>query len=92
MHNAMKCGYDGGPKRGRIVQGNDIICSEYVRSTRVDDNMFQIKLHARTRRPRTAGCFVMRVSKENPHHDFPNKAIKLRRLPIFFTFSVLILR
>ena len=44
------------------------------------------------RRALTVVSFVGHVSKENAHHDFPNKAIKLRRLPIFFTLSVLILR
>lgn len=89
MPNAMKCGYDGEPEKGKIVQGNDI-CSRYVRSIGVDGTMFEVTQHVRMR-PRTGVTFDVHVSKENAHHDLPNKAMKLRRLPIFFTFSVLML-
>lgn len=92
MHNAMKCGYDDEPKRERIVQGNDNICSGYVRSTMVDENMFEVKWQAGMKSPRTMVSFVVHVPKGNAHRYFPNKAIKLRRLPIFFIFSVFIWR
>ena len=92
MHNAMKCGYDDEPRRERMVQGNDNICSGYVSSIMVAENMFEVKWQAGMRSFRTMGSFVVHVSEGNAHHYFPNKAIKLRRLPIFFIFSVLIWR
>lgn len=88
MHNAMKCGYDYESKR-RVVRGDDFICSRYVRSVVRHDNMFGGKVPACMKNYRPIVGYVVQISQGSAHRYFPNKAIKLRRLPIFFTFSVL---
>lgn len=47
MHNAMICGYDGEPRRERVVQGSVSYVRGYVRSIRVrHDDMFEVKVQA----------------------------------------------